>query len=130
MTIKNNFYYPTCLVSSNRHAKVVAYMAKFAIHQLLQHNVYYSTTPQHHCAATCVDHGQQRWYYTKNYIHQHKDPPMNCTVVNAVTKVKIAGRMDPAVFEVNSALSIKDEDEFESLLVPFEILKHGLKVNI
>jgi hypothetical protein len=72
------------------------------------------------------------WKITHQYNvtmsgYQSKDPPMECAVVNAVTKVKIPGIMDPVIFEVHDATLIKDEDEFESLLVPFEMMKHGLK---
>jgi hypothetical protein len=61
---------------------------------------------------------------------QSKDPPMECAVVNAVTKVKIPGRMDPVMFEVHYATLIRDENKFKSFLVPFEIMKHGVKINM
>jgi hypothetical protein len=62
--------------------------------------------------------------------NQSKDPPMECAVVNAVTKVKIPGRTDPVIFEFHYATLIKEEEEFESLLVPFEMMKHGMKVDM
>jgi len=62
--------------------------------------------------------------------YQSKEPPIECAVVNAVTKVTIPGRMDPVIFEVNYATLIQDENEFESLVVPFEMMKHGVKVDM
>jgi hypothetical protein len=38
--------------------------------------------------------------------------------------------MDLVIFEVHSATLIKDEDEFESLLVHFEMMKHGVKIDM
>jgi hypothetical protein len=43
-------------------------------------------------------------------------------VVNANTKVNIPGREDPVIFEVNYATLVDDNDEYESLVVPFEIV--------
>jgi hypothetical protein len=62
--------------------------------------------------------------------YQSQDPPMECAVAKAVTKVKIPGRMDPVIFEVHYATLIKDEDKFESLLVPFEMMKQGMKIDM
>ena len=62
--------------------------------------------------------------------YQSKGPPIKCDVVNAVTKVTIAGREEPVIFEVNSATLIEDNNEFESLLVPFEMMKHGIQVDM
>jgi hypothetical protein len=62
--------------------------------------------------------------------YQSKDPPLECAVVNAVTKVQIPGRMDPVIFEVHYATLVTDENEYESLLVPFEMMKHGVKVDM
>jgi hypothetical protein len=62
--------------------------------------------------------------------YQSKEPPVECAVVNAVTKVQIPGRMDQVIFEVNYATLIKDEHEYESLLVPFEMMRHGVKVDM
>jgi hypothetical protein len=62
--------------------------------------------------------------------YQSKDPPLECSVVNAVTKVQIPGRMDPVIFEVHYATLVMDENEYESLLVPFEMMKHGVKVDM
>jgi hypothetical protein len=62
--------------------------------------------------------------------YQSQQPPIECAVVNAVTKVQIPGRMDPVIFEVNYATLITDENEFESLVVPFEMMKHGVTVDM
>jgi hypothetical protein len=60
--------------------------------------------------------------------YQSKNPPIDCAVMNAITKVVIPGRMDPVIFEVNYATLIEDENEFESLVVPFDMMKHGSKL--
>jgi hypothetical protein len=62
--------------------------------------------------------------------YQSKDPPINCAVVNAVTKAFIPGRMDPVIFEVNYATLIQDTEEFESLVVPFDMMRHGAQIDI
>ena len=62
--------------------------------------------------------------------YQSKEAPIECAVVNAVAKVNIPGRMNPVIFEVNYATLIKDENELESLVVPFEMMKHGIQVDM
>ena len=62
--------------------------------------------------------------------YQSKAPPQECIVVNAITKVKIPGRDEPMIFEVNYATLVQDENEFESLVVPFEMMQHGIKVDM
>jgi hypothetical protein len=61
---------------------------------------------------------------------QSKAPPQECRVVNAITKVNIPGREDPVIFEVNYATLVDDNDEYESLVVPFDMIKHGIKVDM
>ena len=48
-----------------------------------------------------------------------------CSVVNAVTKATLPGRDIPVLFVVNFATLIKDGNEDESLLIPFDVMKHG-----
>jgi hypothetical protein len=62
--------------------------------------------------------------------YQSENPPIECTVVNAVTTATITGRMDPVILEVNYATLIQDQNKFESLVVPFEMMKHGGKVDV
>jgi hypothetical protein len=66
------------------------------------------------------------WKITHRY---NVTMPMSGAVVNTVTKVEIPGE-DLVIFEVHYATLIKDEDEFESLLVPFEIMKHAVKIDM
>jgi hypothetical protein len=77
------------------------------------------------------------WKVTYRYIstmsitgYQSKEPPINCAVVNAVTKAFLPGRVDPVIFEVNYATLIPDANEFESLVVPFDMMKHGTKIDM
>jgi hypothetical protein len=51
-------------------------------------------------------------------------------VVNAITKVNIPGREDPVIFEVNYATLVDENNEYESLVVPFDMMKHGIKVDM
>ena len=96
-----------------------------------------STTPQH---VLIIDTGggitptitANAWKITHRYNitmsmsgYQSKAPPQECVVVNAITKVQLPGREDPVIFEVNYATLVEDENEFESLVVPFEMMKHG-----
>ena len=62
--------------------------------------------------------------------YQSKDPPQECHIVNAVTKANIPGRSEPVLFEVNYATLVQDDHELESLVVPFEMMKHGIKVDM
>ena len=62
--------------------------------------------------------------------YQSKAPPQECAVVNAITKVQLPGRDEPVIFEVNYATLVADEAEFESLVVPFDMMKHGIKVDM
>jgi hypothetical protein len=62
--------------------------------------------------------------------YQSKEPPQECKVVNAITKVTIPGREEAVIFDVNYATLIMDDAEYESLVVPFEMMKHGIKVDM
>jgi hypothetical protein len=62
--------------------------------------------------------------------YQSKEPPQECKVVNAITKVTIPGREEPVIFEANYATLIMDDAEYESLVVPFKMMKHGIKVDM
>ena len=41
-----------------------------------------------------------------------------------------SGREEPVMIRMNYATLIKDEDEEESLCVPFEMMRHGIKTNL
>jgi hypothetical protein len=56
--------------------------------------------------------------------YQSKAPPQECRVVNAITKVNITGREDPVIFKVNYATLVDDNDEYECLVVPSDMMKH------
>jgi hypothetical protein len=43
--------------------------------------------------------------------YQSKEPPQECKVVNAITKVTIPGREEPVIFEVNYATLVMDDAE-------------------
>jgi hypothetical protein len=62
--------------------------------------------------------------------YQSKELPQECKVVNAITKVTIPGREEPVIFEVNYATLVMDPAEYESLVVPFDMMKHGIKVDM
>jgi hypothetical protein len=62
--------------------------------------------------------------------YQSKEPPQECKVVNAITKVTIPGREEPVIFKVNYATLVMDDAEYESLVVPFDMMKHGIKVDM
>ena len=102
-----------------------------------------STTPQQHVLIIDTGGGiqptitQNAWKITHRYNtrisitgYQSKNPPQECDVVNAVTKVQIPGREEPVIFEVNYATLIEDTNEYESLIVPFEMMKHGIGIDM
>jgi hypothetical protein len=62
--------------------------------------------------------------------YQDKAPPKVCPIVNAATKVKIPGRETPVIFILNYATLIDDEQETESLCVPFEMMRHGVIMDL
>lgn len=51
-------------------------------------------------------------------------------MVNAVTKAYIKGRNEPILFLMNYATMITDPEETESLHVPFQSMKHGIKFDM
>ena len=53
-----------------------------------------------------------------------------CPIVNAVTKAFIPGRDLPVIFIVHYAALIDDPDEYESLIVPFDMMRHGVKCDL
>ena len=80
---------------------------------------------------------ERAWRITHRYNvkismsgYQSQEAPQQCDVVNAVTKVTIPGRQDPLIFEVNYATLVKDNLELESLVVQFEMMKHGIQVDM
>ena len=59
-----------------------------------------------------------------------KSKPKLCNIVNAATKAWIPGRDVPVIFVVNYATLNEDPDEKESLIVPFEVMRHGHVVDL
>eukprot|EP00957_Ditylum_brightwellii_P190081 14470779-Ditylum_brightwellii.AAC.1 len=53
-----------------------------------------------------------------------------CPIVNAATNATFPGRDEPVILILNPATLINDENESESLLVPFELMRHGIKVDL
>ena len=53
-----------------------------------------------------------------------------CSIVNAVTKAYIKGKDEPVLLCVNYETLIDDEEETESLIVPFCMMAHGIKVDM
>jgi len=51
-------------------------------------------------------------------------------VVNAVTKAKIPNRDDPILIKMNYCSLIDDENENESLVNPFDLMRHNIKVDM
>eukprot|EP00957_Ditylum_brightwellii_P127214 9699845-Ditylum_brightwellii.AAC.1 len=51
-------------------------------------------------------------------------------VVNATTKAWILGRKEPILMVVNYVALNDDDDENESLIVPFEMMRHGISVDL
>jgi hypothetical protein len=62
--------------------------------------------------------------------YQSKDSPQESKVVNAMTKVTIPGREEQVIFEVSYATLVMEPGECESLVVPFDMMKHGIKVDM
>jgi len=52
------------------------------------------------------------------------------SVVNAVTKATIEGREEPVLFVIHCAALVADGQETESLHVPFQSMRHGVKFDL
>ena len=57
--------------------------------------------------------------------YQDKSGGTICPIVNAVTKAYIPGRNLPVFLVINYTALLEDEDEGESLAIPFELMRHG-----
>ena len=62
--------------------------------------------------------------------YQDKGPARICPIVNAVTKVEIPGKDLPVLFTINYATLVEDPEENESLCVPFDLMRHHIKVDL
>ena len=49
-----------------------------------------------------------------------------CSIVNEQTKAFIKGKNDPVIFHINNATLIEDKEEYESLCVPFNLMRYGI----
>eukprot|EP00957_Ditylum_brightwellii_P155560 11841307-Ditylum_brightwellii.AAC.1 len=74
------------------------------------------------------------WYVFENTNQKHmikgygsNNEGQLCLIVNAATKVWVPGRENVVIFVLNHATLIKTEEEADSLLVPFELMQHGIK---
>ena len=56
--------------------------------------------------------------------------PQQCKIVNAVTKAHIKGISNTILLGVNYATLMEDENETESLLQPFDCMRHGIKIDL
>ena len=62
--------------------------------------------------------------------HQDKEPGQVCLIVNAVIKATIPGREMSVLMVINYAILIEDPAEHKSLVVPFEMMRHGIKYDL
>src|SRR4051812_26825013 len=80
--------------------------------------------------ATITKRAWKILHYTNHHTtmvgYQDKGNPQVCEVVNAVTKARIIGRDTPILLLINYATLLNDEEERESLCVPFQSMKHGV----
>eukprot|EP00957_Ditylum_brightwellii_P171080 13023955-Ditylum_brightwellii.AAC.1 len=53
-----------------------------------------------------------------------------CSIVNAAKKAWINERDEPVILILNHATLIEDPNEKESLMVPFELMRHGVKMDL
>lgn len=65
--------------------------------------------------------------YLSGYQNQHQ--PYIHQVVNAATKVHLADNKF-AIFILNNSTLIEDQDELESLCVPFDLMRHGIDTDL
>ena len=53
-----------------------------------------------------------------------------CPVINAVTVAIPPGKMEEVLLVVNNATFVDNDNELESLLQPFQSMKHGVKFDL
>ena len=61
--------------------------------------------------------------------YQSKSPPVVCPIVNGITKASLPDGRDVLLIMNNGTL-IEDSNEKESLAVPFDMMRHGVLVDI
>ena len=62
--------------------------------------------------------------------YQDEKQPILCKVVNALTKASIPHKEEPVLLAVNYATLVEDPNKTESLIVLFNLMAHGVKVNL
>ena len=62
--------------------------------------------------------------------YQSRGDPEICDIVNGVTKAYIKGWEEPILILLNYATLITDPKETESLVVPFEMMRHGISMDL
>ena len=62
--------------------------------------------------------------------YQDQGKPKTCPVVNAVTKAYPKDYQKPIILLHNNATLIDDDNEKESLCVPFACMAHGIKIDM
>jgi hypothetical protein len=62
--------------------------------------------------------------------YQDNAPPKVCPIVNAATKATILGRESPVIFIIIYATLVEDSQENKSLYVPFDMMRHGVKMDL
>ena len=62
--------------------------------------------------------------------YPNQGPPKTCPIVNAITKVTFPDWDDPVLFIMNYVTLIDDDNEFESLCVPFSLMQHGIAIDM
>ena len=67
---------------------------------------------------------------TALFGYQDKGKPTVCSIVNGLTKAKVRGRNEPVIFHVNYATLVEDQNEMESLCVPFRMMSHGIQCDL
>ena len=61
--------------------------------------------------------------------YQDKTSPQKCPIVNAITKDSLKDGKEILIL-MNHATLLKDNDERESLEVPYDMMRHGVMVDI
>ena len=76
------------------------------------------------------------WVVTETTSHNcdlrgHQSPESKpCPVVNALAKATIKGRDTPILLKMNYVTLVDDPDECESLCQPYDLVAHGIKMDL
>ena len=86
------------------------------------------------CMSTVTNRAWEVLQYTNHKTkisgYQDKGSPQMCNIVNAITKAKIQGMEESILLVMNYVTLVEDINKNESLCQPFNLMAHGIDVDM